>query len=205
MAKTRRQYKDKEENIYVMKGCSKGRPKASSRHKASRRQNKKASKRPKCVTRQKTLMRKQSLQRGIRQSIGLTGGNCTTCLNGGSTANALIGAPWSATNSETQPSSNHYAQNMYDKADPQLMMQVRGGKRRGVKGSRGQVRKSKRRGLNGGALMDLVPSDLVNLGRDVTYNVGSAYSSLTGATQPVNPNVTEQQLNTSVNLHKILV
>ena len=200
MAKTIRKGKSRSrrsQKMYIMKGCSKGRPKASSR------QNKKGSRRPKCVTRPKTLMRKQSLQRGIRQSIGLTGGNCTTCLNGGSTANALIGAPWSATNSETQPSSNHYAQNMYDKADPQLMMQVRGGKRRGVKGSRGQA--SKRRGLNGGALMDLVPSDLVNLGRDVTYNVGSAYSSLTGATQPVNPNVTEQQLNTSVNLHKILV
>jgi hypothetical protein len=202
MSKTRRQYKSKEEKMYVMKGCSKG-----SRSNASRRQNKKTSRRPKCVTRQKSLMRKQSLQRGIMQNIGFAGGNCTTCqpLNGGS-ANSLVGSPWSATNGQAQPPSNHYAQNMYT-TDPQMMMQVRGGKGSRGKGSRGKgSRGKKRRGLKGGVgLMSLVPADLVNLGRDLSFNANSAYSSLTGATQPVNPNVTEQQLNTTVNLHKILV
>ena len=199
MAKTIRKGKDrsrKDQKMYVMKGCSK----SVRRSKSSRRQNKKTSRRPKCVTRQKTLMRKQDLKRGIRQSIGLTGGNCTTCqpLNGGYT-NPLIGAPWSANDGQAEPPSNHYSQNMYDKSDPQMMMMVRGGK-----GSRGKRRI--RRGLKGGSgLMSLVPADLVNLGRDLSFNANSAYSSLTGATQPVNPSVTEQQLNTSVNLHKILV
>jgi hypothetical protein len=53
--------------------------------------------------------------------------------------------------------------------------------------------------------MSLVPADLVNLGRDLSFNAGTAYSSLIGDKAPVNPSVTEQQLNTSVNLHKILV
>jgi hypothetical protein len=145
-------------------------------------------------------MRKYSLQRGIRQSLGLEGGNCTTCLHGGSTGSPLVGSPWSATDGQAQATSNHYAQNMY-KSDPQMMMEVRGGK-----GSRGKgVKRRFRKGLKGGALMSLIPSDLVSLGRDLSFNVNSAYSSLTGATQPVNPSVTEGQLQSSVNLSKIVV
>lgn len=204
MVKTIRKGKSRQK-IYVMKGCSKRRPKGSRpktvrRPKTSSRKNKKSVKRTKTFARQKGLMRKHSLQRGIRQSIGLSGGNCTTCLQGGSSTNALIGAPWSATDGQTQPTSNHYAQNMY-KEDPQMMMQVRGGQ--GTKGRRGNRR---RRGLKGGSgLMSLVPADLLNLGRDLTYNVTSAHSAITGATPPVDPNVTEGQLKSSVNLNKIVV
>ena len=170
------------QKMYIMKGCSK------------RRQNKKSSRRQRSLRQQMS----NSLRQQMNKSIGLAGGNCTTCLQGGSSTNALIGAPWSATDGQAQPTSNHYAQNMY-KADPQMMMQVRGGK--GTKGKR-----RFRKGLKGGSgLMSLVPADLVNLGRDLSFNASSAYSSLTGATQPVNPSVTEGQLQSSVNLNKIVV
>lgn len=196
MAKTIR--KRKGQKMYMMKGCSKGvvRPKGS-RPKSVRRPNKKSSRRQRSLRQQMS----KSLRQQMNRSIGLAGGNCTTCLQGGS-ANPLIGAPWSATDGQSQPSSNHYAQNMYSLEDPQTMMQVRGGKRRGIKGSRG---KSSRRLKGGSGLINLVPADLVNLGRDLSFNASSAYSSLTGDPQPVNPSVTVQHLPADVNLHKILV
>jgi hypothetical protein len=190
MAKTRRHYHRKGQKIYIMKGCSK----SVTRSKTSRRQ--------KGVTRQgrkihKGLRRHYSLKKGRGRTIGLTGGNCTTCQSfTGGTSSPLVGAPWSANDTQEQATSNHYAQNMY-KEDPQLMMQIRGGQTRG--------RKGKRKSLKGGALMNLIPADLVNLGRDLSFNASSAYSSLTGEPQPVDPNVTQGQLNSSVNLNKILV
>jgi hypothetical protein len=198
MAKTIR--KRKGQKMYMMKGCSKGsRPKGSRRQRSLRQQM------------------SNSLRQQMNRSIGLEGGNCTTCqsLNGGST-NALVGDAWSATDGQSQQSSNHYAQNTYASADPQMMMKVRGGRRIGRKssrgkgsrgkGSRGKGSRGKGRKLKGGSgLMSLVPADLVNLGRDLSFNANSAYSSLTGATQPVNPSVTQQNLPAQVNLHKILV
>ena len=68
---------------------------------------------------------------------------------------------------------NYLADNLYP-VDPQTMMQLDGGKRR-VRGSR------KSRG--GG----LIPQDLVNLGRNISFNIGSAYNAINGYTAPVNP------------------
>jgi hypothetical protein len=65
---------------------------------------------------------------------------------------------------------NFLAQNLY-KADPQTMMLL-GGK------------KKKPNRKNGGGL---IPQDLINLGRDITYNMGSAYNALNGYNGPVNP------------------
>ena len=192
MAKTIRKRKGSQK-MYMMKGCSKRRPKSVRRPKGSRR--------PKSV-------RRQSIGRG--RSIGLAGGNCTTCLQGGSTTSPLVGAPWSATDGQAQAPSNHYAQNMYTQ-DPQMMMQVRGGKgsrgkRRGRKGSRGKRRIGRRKGLKGGfGITDVVPGDVLSLTRDLSFNASSAYSSLTGATQPVNPSVTHQNLQSQVNLNRIIV
>jgi hypothetical protein len=196
MAKTIRKRKGSQK-MYVMKGCSKR------RSKSLRRPNKKSSRRQRSLRQQMS----NSLRQQMNRSIGLAGGNCTTCLQGGSNS-ALVGAPWSATDGQSQPQSNHYAQNTYSSKDPQTMMQVTGGKGSSGRGSRGKSkrRKGKRRGLKGGSgLMSLVPADLVNLGRDLSFNANSAYSSLTGATQPVNPSVTQQNLPAQVNLHKILV
>ena len=64
---------------------------------------------------------------------------------------------------------NYLAQNLYH-VDPQRMMLL-GGK------------KNKKNKKGGG----LIPQGLVNLGRDLTYNMGSAYNALNGYNPPVNP------------------
>ena len=43
----------------------------------------------------------------------------------------------------------------------------------------------------GGAL---IPQDLINLGRDLTFNLGSAYNALNGYKAPVNPIPYKDQL-----------
>jgi hypothetical protein len=64
---------------------------------------------------------------------------------------------------------NYLSQNLY-KQDPQLMMKL-GGKK---------LKKTRKGG-------GLIPQDLVNLGRDISYNTGSIYNALAGYPQPVNP------------------
>jgi len=79
---------------------------------------------------------------------------------------------------------NYLAQNMYFK-DPQTMMITGGKKCKKCKNSKNSNHcnhfKTKKTG--GG----LIPQDLVNLGRDMMYNMGSAYNSFNGYPQPVNP------------------
>jgi hypothetical protein len=79
--------------------------------------------------------------------------------------------------------------------DPALKMQLNqyaiGGKRR-------NRNKSKKRSLNkkGGGL---IPQDLVNLGRNFTYNLNSAYNILNGYKPPVDPMPYKGQLTQSSN------
>ena len=64
---------------------------------------------------------------------------------------------------------NYLAKNLYH-SDPQTMMLLGGRKKTNKK--------------NGGGL---IPQGLVNLGRDFTFNMGSAYNALNGYNAPVNP------------------
>lgn len=112
------------------------------------------------------------------------GGMCNSCItqNGGrggfyGAASAIpgpfIGNAWEG-NVNDWPGvngigadRNYLAQNLYH-VDPQRMMLL-GGKKHKNKG--------------GG----IIPQGLVNLGRDLTYNMGSAYNALNGYSAPVNP------------------
>lgn len=138
------------------------------------------------------------------------GGNCTACNNikmmggkmmvgkmmggnhnpGNREPGPFIGNSW-GTNVGGWPGvngvggdRNYLSQNLY-KQDPQLMMKLGGRKYRGSK---------KRRG--GG----IIPQDLVNLGRDVSFNMGSTYNALAGYPQPVNPLPYKDQLTRSSSL-----
>ena len=117
------------------------------------------------------------------------GGNCSACnlkMMGGNynpsnhEPGPFIGQSWTPSISGwpgvngVGGDRNYLSQNLY-KQDPQLMMKL-GGKR-GKKTRRGKKRK-------GGGL---IPQDLVNLGRDLSYNTGSIYNALAGYPQPVNP------------------
>jgi len=126
----------------------------------------------------------QSKGRGFGQGRGIG-------FRGGS--NPLIGAPWSV---DQTVNSNYYSNNLYDTADVQTQIQLNGGSRR---------RRNKRRRLKGGGITDYLPSDITNLGRDLMYNSSSAYSSLVGADQPVNPSATQGQLTSSIAANRVMI
>jgi hypothetical protein len=173
---TKRVKKSKKQRLYTMKGCSKR--KCNSAKRFSKRRT-----------------RKYSIggDAPIAPYSLLQGGTCSSCLglNGGSTANgALVGQPWSVL---TSGNENYLAKNLYNKADPQTMMQIRGGKKR---------RHKKKGSIKGGGL---IPSDLVNFGRDITYNINSAYNALNGEAAPASPSPYEGQLTKSISESRIII
>ena len=181
---TKRLKKSKKQKLYVMKGCSKRKCKSAKRF--SKRKTRKYS------IGGDAPIAPYSLFEGGRSSLQ-EGGTCSSCsvLNGGSTANgALIGQPWSVS---TSGNENYLAQNLYNKADPQTMMQIRGGKKR---------RHKKKSSIKGGGI---IPSDLVNFGRDITYNINSAYQSLNGHPVPASPSPYEGQLTKSISESRIIM
>jgi len=94
---------------------------------------------------------------------------------------------------------NYLEQNLYHK-DPQTMMIVGGRKRysrnkRNLRQSKrmnkmNKMNKMKRTKKGGG----MISQDLVNLGRSISFNVGSAYNALNGYSAPVNPLPYKDQL-----------
>lgn len=188
MAKTRRRSNKRrktfKQKIYNMKGCSKTR---SQNNKRSRMQ---------FMSKTKGQSKGRGFGQGQGQGIAFRGGSCATCpLTGGSGSAPFVGAPWSVDQTSL---SNYYAPNLYAGRDMQTEMQLNGGKR----GKRG---KRIRRRIRGGGISDYFPSDIANLGRDLMYNSSSAYSSLTGADQPVNPNATQGHLTASINANRVMI
>ena len=114
-------------------------------------------------------------------------------LGGSPVVSGNIGSPWTPTNlpgsTLISGNNNYYKQNMYDNGDPQLMMMSTRGGGGGRGNSRGDKRNNKRndkrrRTQRGGGL---IPQDLLNLSRGITYNFGSVYNALGGYHPPVNP------------------
>jgi hypothetical protein len=81
--------------------------------------------------------------------------------------------------------NNYLAQNLYDHGDPQTMMKLGGSKQSKIGKKKYQITK-------GGGL---VPQDLVNLGRDMSFNFKSAYNALNGYAAPTNPLPYRDQLS----------
>ena len=93
-----------------------------------------------------------------------------------------------------------------------------GGKKKGlmIKGNRHRLHcKSKKSVKNkvcnkkqtkkqrGGTLSNLLGQDLVNLGRQINFGVGSAYNTLTGYSSPVNPMPWKGQLHNGSNVNSL--
>jgi hypothetical protein len=136
------------------------------------------------------------------------GDGCAMCMKGGSTLSpyppqpALIGAPWKGDIGNwpgvagIDGVTNHYAMNKYVPYDPVAgVMQERAGSLFLGEYTGGGKKKAKRMGKmskkRGGGL---IPQDLVNFGRTFTYGLGSAYNSINGYQQPVNPLPYKDQL-----------
>jgi len=111
------------------------------------------------------------------KKIGMKGGNA-----GNSYSNVFVGAPWTPT---TTGNENYYENNTYNNDVSRQMVDVganppflKGGNRK----QKGCNRKQK-----GGTLSNFVTQDLINLGRQFQFGIGSAYNALSGYPGPINP------------------
>jgi hypothetical protein len=105
--------------------------------------------------------------------------------------NGLAGSPWTPAISGwpgvdgIQGDRNHFPLNTYTNDISRQMVDV-GPNPPFVVGGRKRV-KGRTRKQRGGTMSNFLTQDLVNLGRQVQFGVGSAYNALSGYSAPVNP------------------
>jgi hypothetical protein len=126
------------------------------------------------------------------------GGGCTTGNNGILYPNGLVGKPF------VDPSNlpgakgisgdaNYYSNNTYNNDVSRQMIDVGANKPflgfLGVKGGRNSKTMSLKntRKQRGGDFSNFIGQDIINLGRQFTYGLGSAFNALNGTPGPVNP------------------
>jgi hypothetical protein len=96
----------------------------------------------------------------------------------------LVGKSWTPQVSGwpgVDGSRNYLANNLYDQFDPQTMMQLDSTQ---IGGSKKRSRRRRSRRQCGGSL---IPQQLTNLGRDLSFNFKSTYNAMNGYTAPVDP------------------
>jgi len=143
------------------------------------------------------------------QAGGQKGGCCGACStsmlggagnNGIPYPNGLAGSPWSPALRDlpgvdgVDGNRNYLALNEY-KVDPQTAMIANGANPPYSVGGGKKSRKQK-----GGALSNFLTQDLINLGRQFQYGIGSTYNGLLGYSSPVNPMPWKGQLTNTTNL-----
>lgn len=102
--------------------------------------------------------------------------------------NGLAGSPWTPAISGwpgvdgIQGDRNHFPLNTYTNDISRQMIDVGPNPPFVVGGKNGRTRKQR-----GGTLSNFLTQDLINLGRQVQFGVGSAYNALSGYSAPVNP------------------
>ena len=130
---------------------------------------------------------------GKRHRLGC---KCSKCksknMKGGNPGipypNGLVGTPWTSDISSwpgvngVPGDGNYYTNNTYNNDVSRQMVDV-GANRPFLKGGK----KNKSRKQRGGTLSNFIGQDLINLGRQFQFGVGSAYNALAGYSSPVNP------------------
>jgi len=110
----------------------------------------------------------------------------------------LQGNPWTV---NTKGNENYFANNLYNKGDPQTMMKLDGGSsNKGSSKKRRSIRyksKSRKSGMRGGSL---IPQQLTNLGRDLSFSFKSAYNHMNGYSAPVDPKPYMDQFDTKYSI-----
>lgn len=145
---------------------------------------------------------------GSKNKKGGCCGACSTSMLGGSGnngipyPNGLAGAPWTTASSGwpgvdgVGGNRNYLALNEY-KVDPQTAMIATGANPPfSIGGRRGRKQK-------GGTTSNFLSQDLINLGRQFQYGVGSVYNGLLGYSAPVNPLPWKGQLQNTPSLASI--
>ena len=118
---------------------------------------------------------------------------CSECKNkrmvgGNSFANGLVGSSWTSDFSgwpgvDGIPGNRNFlSQNLYNGGDPQTSMKDIGANPPFLHMKGGRKRKQR-----GGTLSNLMGQDLINLGRQFQFGLGSAYNALAGYPSPVSP------------------
>ena len=157
---------------------------------------------------------------GIKGGASQKGGFCAACAapvlmaggnkckmaggagnNGIPYPNGLAGAPWTPSSSGRPGvdgvggNRNYLALNEY-KVDPQTAMIATGANPPFSIGGR----KQKGRKQKGGTTSNFLSQDLINLGRQFQYGVGTVYNGLLGYSAPVNPMPWKGQLPNTASL-----
>lgn len=132
-------------------------------------------------------------------SLGLTAGGtkhrnackCSSCkvMKGGSALvpNGLVGSQWTPSSGGwpgvdgVPGDNNHYAPNSYTNDVSRQMVDL------GANPPFLNVKGGKKRKQRGGTLSNFMGQDLINLGRQFQFGVGTAYNALAGYSGPVNP------------------
>ena len=198
--KSRKMRNKRSQKMYLQKGCA--------RSKYGRPARRVHSSRCRC----KKCGLKFSQSGGCGCGLPLQSGGCGTCgtlvqnggcgcglFKGGSGVPApLVGTPWTPEISgwpgvagiPGQP--NYLSLNKYENGDPQTQGIQFNRDNLTHRGGRGRHGRSKKGGT-------LIPQDLLNIGRTLTYGMGSAYNNVNGYAQPVSPLPYQDQLrNTSL-------
>jgi len=156
----------------------------------------------------------QSTQRGgFNCGIKIGGGKKMTGGSGNNGIpypNGLVGSGWTPAISGwpgvdgIDGNRNYLELNKYP-TDPQTSMINVGAQPPFTGGSkkRKNVKKGKKMVQKGGALSNFFFQDLINLGRQFQYGVGSTYNSLTGYPSPVNPMPWKGQLPNTPSLSSV--
>ena len=154
----------------------------------------------------------------------MTGGSCGCNLltggkkqKGGQTINpqGLVGSPWTSRPStwpgvDSVDGNRNYLEHNGFKTDPQTALIslganppfLFGGRKRGST-RRGKRRLTKKRRQKGGTTSNLLSQDLLNLGRQIQYTMGSTYNALNGYSAPTPVLPWQGQLPRTPNLNTI--
>lgn len=121
--------------------------------------------------------------------------------------NGLVGQSWSPNSGPgvngVQGDSNYFAPNNY-KVDPQTAMIATGAQPPfSVGGKRSKKNKKNTKKQRGGSLSNFISQDLINLGRQFQFGVGSAYNTMAGYAAPVNPQPWKDQLPNTININSV--
>jgi hypothetical protein len=126
------------------------------------------------------------------------GGGCTTGNNGILYPNGLVGKPFVDPSNlpgarGVSGDANYYSNNTYNNDVSRQMIDVGANKPFlgffGIKGGSNPKIMSlkKTRKQRGGDFSNFIGQDIINLGRQFTYGLGSTFNALNGTPGPVNP------------------
>lgn len=137
------------------------------------------------------------------------GCKCSKCKSkmqkgGAPYPNGLTGSPWTPATSGwpgvngVQGDRNFLAHNEYN-VDPQTALIATGANPPFSIGGR----RSKKRVQKGGVLSNFLGQDLINLGRQFQFGLGSAYNALSGFSAPVSPLPWRDQIPSAANISTV--